>query len=98
MVMFPDKDGTPWSPPKPLPPEYVGNTPTGFLPPGHPGRELTRYDVPRNLWKYWGPCSQYLMRRLRSSGHREMPGPLLAGHYCFRAAVHRELNNCPIYQ
>ena len=56
MVMFPDKDGTPWSPPKPSPPEYVGNPPTGFLPPGHPGRRLKRYDVPRNLWKYWGPA------------------------------------------
>ena len=62
MVMFPDKDGTPWSPPTPSP--HVGNTPvepdeqaaTGFLPPGHPGRRLKRYDVPRNLWKYWGPA------------------------------------------
>ena len=62
MVMFPDKDGTPWSPPKPSP--NAGNTSaqpdeqaaaTGFLPPGHPGRRLSRYDVPRNLWKYWGP-------------------------------------------
>ena len=55
-VMFPDKDGTPWSPPPP-----DGNAPvepetaaTGFLPPGHPGRRLSRYDVPENLWKYWG--------------------------------------------
>ena len=63
MVMFPDKDGTPWSPPAPSP--RVGNTPiesdeqaaaTGFLPPGHPGRKLERYDVPENLWKYWGPA------------------------------------------
>ena len=60
MVMFPDKDGTPWSPPK-----HVGNTPvepdeqaaaTGFLPLDHPGRKLERYDVPRNLWKYWSPA------------------------------------------
>ena len=63
MVMFPDKDGTPWSPPVPSP--HVGNTPverdeqaaaTGFLPPGHAGRKLKRYDVPRNLWKYWAPA------------------------------------------
>ena len=32
-------------------------TATGFLPPGHPGRRLERYDVPRNLWKYWAPLS-----------------------------------------
>ena len=46
LVMFPDKDGTPWSPPAPSP--QVGNTPvvpdeqaaaTGFLPPGHPRPE-----------------------------------------------------------
>ena len=68
MVMFPDKDGTPWSPPPRPPlhkdnPKHIGNAPvepdeqaaaTGFLPPGHPGRKLQRYDVPRNLWKYWG--------------------------------------------
>ena len=36
-------------------PEEEG-TPTGFLPPDHPGRKLERYDVPRNLWKYWGPA------------------------------------------
>ncbi len=56
MVMFPDKDGKPWSPPASAAPEDAGNTPTGFLPPGHPGRRLERYDVPRNLWKYWGPA------------------------------------------
>ena len=57
MVMFPDKDGTPWSPPasgKDIPEEEA--TATGFLPPDHPGRRLERYDVPRNLWKYWGPA------------------------------------------
>jgi hypothetical protein len=48
MVMFPDKDGTPWSP-KPDEP----TTATGFLPKDHPGRKLERYDVPPNLWKYW---------------------------------------------
>jgi len=42
MVMFPDKDGT--------------TEATGFLPPDHPGRLLIRYDVPENLWKYWGPA------------------------------------------
>ena len=31
-------------------------TGTGFLPRDHPGRKLERYDVPRNLWKYWGPA------------------------------------------
>ena len=36
--------------------EDGGNTPTGFLPPDHPGRRLIRYDVPENLWKYWGPA------------------------------------------
>ena len=56
MVMFPDKDGTPWSPPAAAASEDAGNTPTGFLPPGHPGRRLIRYDVPENLWKYWGPA------------------------------------------
>ena len=62
MVMFPDKDGTPWSPPARSP--NVGRTSesdeqaeaTGFLPPGHPGRKLERYDVSENLWKYWGPA------------------------------------------
>ena len=64
-VMFPDKDGTPWSPPPPKDdPKHTGTAPvepdeqagaTGFLPPGHPGRRLERYDVPRNLWKYWAP-------------------------------------------
>ena len=50
MVMFPAKDGTPWTP-------REGDDPaaTGFLPVDHPGRGLSRYDVPRNLWKYWGP-------------------------------------------
>ncbi len=59
MVMFPDKDGKPWSRPK-----DPGNTAvaeeqekaTGFLPPDHPGRKLERYDVPQNLWKYWAPA------------------------------------------
>ena len=50
MVMFPDKDGMPWSPP----PGEKGGGATGFLPPNHPGRRLSRYDVPQNLWKYWG--------------------------------------------
>ena len=49
MVMFPDKDGTPWSPPD------EQSLATGFLPLDHPGRRLERYDVSRNLWKYWGP-------------------------------------------
>ena len=51
MVMFPAKDGTPWTP-------REGDDPavTGFLPVDHPGRGLSRYDVPRNLWKYWGPA------------------------------------------
>ena len=58
-VMFPDKDGTPWSPPKhdantPADPELEGAT--AFLPPAHPGRKLERYDVPQNLWKYWAPA------------------------------------------
>jgi hypothetical protein len=51
VVMFPDKDGTPWSA---APDEQTDAT--GFLPPGHPGRELERYDVPENLWKYWAPA------------------------------------------
>ena len=65
MVMFPDKDGSPWSPPSPDKGDskQVGNAPvddeqaaaTGFLPLDHPGRKLKRYDVPRNLWKYWAP-------------------------------------------
>ena len=69
-VMFLDKDGTPWTPPPPPSPhkddpKRVGNAPvepdeqaaaTGFLPPGHPGRRLERYDVSRNLWKYWPPA------------------------------------------
>ena len=51
MVMFPAKDGTPWTP-------REGDAPaaTGFLPVDHPGRGLSRYDVPRNLSKYWGPA------------------------------------------
>ena len=52
MVMFPDKDGTPWSPSE----QDEHAAATGFLPPGHPGRRLKRYDVPRNLWKYWAPA------------------------------------------
>jgi hypothetical protein len=52
MVMFPDKDGTPWSPTEP----DESPAATGFLPPDDPGRKLSRYDVPRNLWKYWGPA------------------------------------------
>ena len=32
-------------------PEEKG--PTGFLPLDDPGRLLSRYDVPENLWKYW---------------------------------------------
>ena len=51
VVMFPDKDGTPWS----AEPGEQSEA-TGFLPPGHPGRELERYDVPENLWKYWAPA------------------------------------------
>jgi len=51
MVMFPDKDGTPWSPPAEAGDGYAPAT--GFLPPGHQGRKLTRYDVPQDLWKYW---------------------------------------------
>lgn len=57
MVMFPDKDGKPWMPPPPdkdRPAEQ--EQATGFLPMDHPGRKLERYDVPRNLWKYWGPA------------------------------------------
>ena len=53
MVMFPDKDGTPWSPPKDADPSDE-QAATGFLPSDHPGRKLIRYDVPQNLWKYWG--------------------------------------------
>ena len=55
-VMFPDKDGTPWSPPPTSSPSKDDElaTATGFLPPDHPGRKLIRYDVPHNLWKYWG--------------------------------------------
>ena len=49
MVMFPDKEGTPWSPPDE---QSLG---TGFLPSDHPGRRLERYDVSLNLWKYWAP-------------------------------------------
>ena len=69
MVMFPDKDGTPWSPPAPTvnqdKPGLASHAPaqadvpapaTGFLSSRHPGRRLTRYDVPRNLWKYWAPA------------------------------------------
>ena len=58
MVMFPDKDGKPWSPP----PQGSGEVSdeqaaaTGFLPLDHSGRKLERYEVPRNLWKYWGPA------------------------------------------
>ena len=64
MVMFPDKDGTPWKPPAPEPkdsgeaagaPDEQGQA-TGFLPADHPGRKLMRYEVPQNLWKYWGPA------------------------------------------
>jgi len=51
MVMFPDKDGTPWSPPTDAGDD--GEPATGFLPSGHPGRKLKRYDVAQNLWKYW---------------------------------------------
>ena len=56
MVMFPDKDGTPWSPPSQSS-DNVANeqaTATGFLPLNHPGRALSRYEVPENLWKHWG--------------------------------------------
>ena len=59
MVMFPDKDGKPWSPPKEAgsPAEAQEHaTATGFLPLDHPGRKLERYEVPENLWKYWGPA------------------------------------------
>ena len=57
MVMFPDKDGKPW--PRPKDAANTAKTEeqeqaTGFLPPDHPGRKLERYDVPQNLWKYWG--------------------------------------------
>ena len=64
MVMFPDKDGTPWKPPVPQPkdsgkaagePDELAQA-TGFLPLDHPGRKLKRYDVPQNLWKYWSPA------------------------------------------
>ena len=58
MVMFPDKDGIPWSPPTQSS-DSVSNEQakaTGFLPPDHPGRRLSRYEVPENLWKYWGPA------------------------------------------
>jgi len=51
MVMFPDKDGTPWKPPPGT--QDDDNQGTGFLPLGHPGRDLIRYDVSENLWKYW---------------------------------------------
>ena len=101
MVMFPDKDGNPWTPPsQPAPalhadnPRHVGNAPsasgeqvrrstdfmaldfltsrdkftymqmctfigtqaiaTGFLPLDDPGRRLSRYEVPPDMWKYWG--------------------------------------------
>ncbi|NKB69321.1 MAG: hypothetical protein GKR89_19800 [Candidatus Latescibacteria bacterium] len=56
MVMFPDKDGKPWSPPSNTPVVPEAQAATGFLPSGHPGRQLTRYEVPQNLWKYWGPA------------------------------------------
>ena len=64
MVMFPDKDGTPWKPPAPQPkdPGKAAGEPdelaqaTGFLPLDHPGRKLKRYDVPQDLWKYWSPA------------------------------------------
>lgn len=52
MVMFPDKDGTPFSPDGP------DDARTGFLPLDHPGREMSRYDVPENLWKHWAPQLQ----------------------------------------
>ena len=71
MVMFPDADGNPWTPvSEPAPPlhadnpRHVGNAPTvadeqaiatGFLPLDDPGRCLSRYDVPADMWKYWGP-------------------------------------------
>ena len=35
-------------------------------------------------------------RRLRASVRREMPGPLLAGHYCLCTAVHQKHYNCSI--
>ena len=58
-VMFPNQDGTPWSPPardanaaeEPEPPRIPG-----FLPPDHPDRRLERYEVSPDLWKYWGPA------------------------------------------
>ena len=37
------------------PRSHLANHRSDFLPPGHLGRRLTRYDVPRNLWKYWAP-------------------------------------------
>ena len=71
MVMFPDADGNPWTPPTETAPalhadnpQHVGNAPltpneqaiaTGFLPFDDPGRLLSRYDVPVDMWKYWGP-------------------------------------------
>tara|TARA_Y100001934_G_scaffold235007_1_gene285451 strand:+ start:370 stop:696 length:327 start_codon:yes stop_codon:yes gene_type:complete len=56
MVMFPDKDGTPWSPPAQSSNDVSNEqaAATGFLPSDHPGRTLSRYEVPENLWKYWG--------------------------------------------
>ncbi len=58
IVMFPDKDGTPWSRPPTSSPHEDDElaTATGFLPADHPGRKLSRYDVPQNLWKYWSPA------------------------------------------
>ena len=60
MVMFPNKDGTPWSPPERDANELEDPDPKvpGFLPQDHPDRKLERYDVPENLWKYWGPDLQ----------------------------------------
>ena len=58
MVMFPDKNGKAWSPPR----QGSGGVSdvqaaaTGFLPLDHLGRKLRRYEVPHNLWKYWAPA------------------------------------------
>lgn len=56
MVMFPDKNGTPWSPPSQGGDDTCNDQPTatGFLPLDHPGRTLSRYEVAKNLWKHWG--------------------------------------------
>jgi len=46
-VVFPDTDGTPWSSPPHNGTTVESNeqSATGFLPPGHPGRKLSRNDV-----------------------------------------------------